>query len=464
MRHPQAPSPERKVAVGLASSIPASKPVLPESSGPASGVARGSQRAVAGLHIREGEQSLSEVHPQSPLVRQAAPAASALHAELSVGLHSAQVFEGPIQRTRPSVRVAQCGSVTHSTQRSSLVGSIARRQWGRGSAQSVSITHTTQALRSPSHAPRGLTQAERIAVVHSTQRPARVPAVAHAGVEPEQSEPAGSQARHTCVTPSQMGVEPEQSAFVRQPTQTFIAVSQWALPVQCRSAVQGTHWPVRVPMVAHAGAEPMQSESEEQGWHALSVPQVGRVRGQSPVLTHSTQRPTLEPVAAQRGKSGSVQSIRSVAALHGRHTCAAESQMGRIGSRQSELLLQPVQVQVTVLQVGVGRRQLESELHCTHRPMLPVCVPHTGRAALGQSVACVAGAQERHERVAGSHTGSCVGQSELALQRHTPAVVSQTGALAGQLALGLPGMVALVRPAAVSRASGRQSLSLSVSR
>lgn len=90
--------------------------------------------------------------------------------------------------------------------------------------QSASVTHPTQTPRESSQRGVAPVQAAASAVVHCTQRPAFVPAVAQTGVAPEQS--LALQARHERVDESQMGVAPEQSAPLRHPTHMFEVVSQ----------------------------------------------------------------------------------------------------------------------------------------------------------------------------------------------------------------------------------------------
>ena len=78
-------------------------------------------------------------------------------APLFVGEHSAQVSSGPMHRVRPSVRLAQCVSIVHSTQ--AEAGVIPGRAWqigrvGMEPAQSSSASHsypsTTSMARSSS--------------------------------------------------------------------------------------------------------------------------------------------------------------------------------------------------------------------------------------------------------------------------------------------------------------------------
>jgi hypothetical protein len=256
--------------------------------------------------------------------------------------------------------------------------------------------------------------AEVLALVHWTQRPASRPEVAQAGVGARQSAArAGSHGRHIRVARSQTGAAPPQSASLAQPTQRLVV---------------GSHTPVR----------------------------------QSLLETHWTQRPALAPAAAQARAPGSVQSAE---ALQGRQVRVVASHTGRAGSAQSRLEAQATQVLLATSQSGVGARQWLAEVQGTQRPALG---PEAAQAGRVGSIAAHWASDEHttQTRVARSQTGVAAlrTQSRSALQRHTPAARSQTGAVAGQLRSGEPGTAGLVRPAAVSRASGRQSLSESVSR
>ncbi len=104
---------------------------------------RATQALVAVSQRCEAVQLLSLVQPQRPVPRHALPEALPAHESAAAGLHCAQVFIAPTQRVRPSVRLAQCASVVHSTHAFAMPA-LARRQCGRDAieaTQSVSKLH-----------------------------------------------------------------------------------------------------------------------------------------------------------------------------------------------------------------------------------------------------------------------------------------------------------------------------------
>lgn len=121
-------------------SLTTSTPTSATASVPAS-TGRATHALVATSHRCEAEQSPSLVQPQRPVPRHALPEALPAQAPAAAGLHCAQVFIAPTQRVRPSVRLAQCASVVHSTHALATPASPPRRQCGREAielAQSVS--------------------------------------------------------------------------------------------------------------------------------------------------------------------------------------------------------------------------------------------------------------------------------------------------------------------------------------
>ena len=243
-------------------------------------------------------------------------------------------------------------------------------------------THGTQRLVVASHAGVAPVQADVLASVHCTQRPALRPSVAHAGVAPEQSvAELARHGRHTRRAVSHTGIAPAQSALLVQPTHEFVAVS---------------HTPER----------------------------------QSALATQGTQRPALGPVTAHARTPGSVQ---SAALAQPRHTRIVGSHTGRDGSMQSLAEAQPTQVFVRVSQRGVSPPQWASVVQGTQRPALVPVEAQAGRVP-SMEAHCASVEHATQVRVARSHTGAAGlrTQSALALQRHTPAWRSHTGAVPGQ--------------------------------
>lgn len=318
---------------------------------------------------------------------------------------------------RPESTAPQSPSLAQP-QRSAPEGSRTQAVPSRLMAQAADAepgAQATQRLLSASHAGVVPMHAAVLAAVHCTQRPVSRPAVAHAGVGAWQSI-AVAQGRQVRVVVSHTGAAPEQSASLAQPTQRLVPPSQT---------------PVR----------------------------------QSALTTHCTQRPALAPVVAQALAPGSAQSVEAVAVAQGRHACVVASQAGRAGSTQSRLPAHATQVLVARSQRGVGEVQCVSLVQATQRPEFAPLEAQAGRVA-SMAAHCASEAQATQVREARSHTGAAGErvQSLVALQRHTPAARSHTGAVSGQLRSGAPGIDASVRPDAVSRMSGRQSLSESVSR
>lgn len=112
-----------------------------------------------------------------------------------------------------------------------------------------------------------------------------------------------------------------------------------------------------------------------------------------------------------------------------------------------------------------GQAETSAVVHCTHEPALAPVVRQSGAAAEIEAH-CALVVHGSHEREVVLQKGRVPRQSEFERQVHCPTRVSHTGplGLVAQLASAGPGMVATVRPAEDSIASGRQSLSLSGSR
>jgi hypothetical protein len=332
----------------------------------------------------------------------------------------------------------------------------------------------------------------RIDAVHCTQRPALAPLVAHTGRSPAQSP--AVQARHMRVAGSQKGVAPAQSALVAHCTQRLLVASQRGDgPVQAAvlAAVHCTQRPSlahageapaqsvgrvasharhTLRIASHTGVAPLQSGSPLQPTHTLG--EEGRVehRGASPAHAprvseeHATQRPALGPTTAHTGDVIAGQSADCVATAQGRQARTEASHTG-VAAPQSAAVRHPTQAPRAASQRGRAASQaaVSAGPHCTQRPARSPAVAHTG-AAGSRAAHCALDAQATHTRVARSHTGVAAPQSAEVRHWHTPRARSQKGAVEGHTSPAAPGMNALTRPAAVSRASGRQSLSESMSR
>jgi hypothetical protein len=307
----------------------------------------------------------------------------------------------------------------------------------------VFVIQPTQRFIVTSHTGIIASHALVLVMVHSTHRPALGPAIAHAGVAPEQSVMlAGSHARQTCMLGSQIGVAPPQSAFARQPTHRLALLSQIGVVIVQADAfvsVHSTHCPALGPVTAQAGVAPLQSVTlaGSHARHTCAVAsQIGVAPPQSELLTqpthtlvvvshagvgaaqfagdvHATHRPAFVPVVAHAGVAPE-QSV-ALLVLHGRQTCAVASQIG-VAPPQFAFVRQPTQRFCVVSQMGVDPVQAPAEIpvHCTHRPAFVPVTAHAG-VAPEQSVRLVV-LHARHWRVTVSQIGVVPAQSALVAQ------------------------------------------------
>lgn len=139
----------------------------------------------------------------------------------------------------------------------------------------------------------GAAQADAPPARQTTHAPV---AVLHAGVAPPHSASA-VQPVH-CWPGPQIGVVPPQLAFVRQPTQILVVVSQTGVaPAQWVLRRHCTHCPAAGPVVAHTGVAPAQSSCPaahgRQVWSSSSQMGVPDVAAQPASLVglHCSQEP-----------------------------------------------------------------------------------------------------------------------------------------------------------------------------
>ncbi len=393
------------------------------------------QSRVATLQMGVGpEQSVLVLHAAQRLLAALHTPVGATHAAALAAVHWTQrpVFVPDVAHTGVVPEQSVAPHPRHTRDAAS--------QMGVAPEQSVLALHAAQRLVAVLHTPVGATHAAALAAVHRTQRPALAPTVAHAGVAPVQSVVlVALQPLHPRVTASQIGVPPPQSALVLQPTHRLVAglhvVGERHAAVFV--AVHVTQRPALVPVVAHAGVVPVQSEAPHarhileaasqmgvalahsalvlQATHRLvALLHTGVGDRQSAMLAevHRTQRPALVPVVAQAGVAPA-QSV-ALSGLHARQTWVTASQRG-VAPAHSALVLQATHRLVALLHTGVGDRQsaMLAEVHRTQRPALVPVVAHAGVAPV-QSVATVV-LQGRHDRVAVSQTGLAPEQSALVL-------------------------------------------------
>jgi len=158
--------------------------------------------------------------------------------------------------------------------------------------QSLLLLQPTQRLVAVLHTDMPTPQAELLVPEHCTQRPALLPEVAHAGVDPPQSMSL-AQARQVLVVVLQMGVAPPQSVLLTHCTQRLVVVLHTEVaPVQAVRLVP-VHCTQLTP-VRHAGVAPEHSLSALQARQRRVVgSHTGAELEQSPALRHWTQRGRL---------------------------------------------------------------------------------------------------------------------------------------------------------------------------
>lgn len=279
---------------------------------------------------------------------------------------------------------ARAPEVTHtgSAEGHSLSAAHARHTWvatlqtGVAPEQSASALHATQVSLVVLHTAVGATQAAVFPALHCTQRPALAPAVSHAGVAPLQSVALeGLHARHVNVPGSQMGVPPPQSALVTHVRHTLAATSQMAVGATHaagRAAVHCTQRPEFAPSTSHTGVAPVQSVGRAASQArqlcvtpsqiGVAPPQLALVRhaqvlvatsqvGVAPmhsvalVALHCRHAPALVPAVTHAG----VADGHSGSPPHGRHTCIAVSQIGRLPPHCAFVVQAEVRLQLRML-------------------------------------------------------------------------------------------------------------------
>jgi hypothetical protein len=225
-----------------------------------------------------------------------------------------------------------------------------------------------------------------------------------------------------------------QSVLATQPTQVFeIGSHVGVAPEQKELAVQGTHWPCFMPLLAHAGPAALDAHSEfvVQGWQVwVATWQIGVMPAQSALVSQPTQLPD----GVSQTLVAPVHWLLLVAE-HWPHAPACCVFMG--------------------WHAGVGLEQFASVVHCwqtlfmhegieppqsfTERHWTQVLLARSQRGALGVPAQSPSAAQSTQvPRLAlparRSHTGKIAPtQSALDLQARQVLVVgSQIGIVAGQ--------------------------------
>jgi len=114
----------------------------------------------------------------------------------------------------------------------------------------------------------------------------------HAGVAPPPQSPSPPQPRQVWFVGSQIGVDPEQSAFARQETQFPLDVRQSGVAPMQRSPLPAEHWP-HAPPGWQAGVAPEHSLSPP---HARQLCDDGSQTGVAPEQSELTRHGTQVPV------------------------------------------------------------------------------------------------------------------------------------------------------------------------
>ena len=160
-------------------------------------------------------------------------------------------------------------------------------QTGVGLLHSESFRHCTHEWLVVSHTP----IEQSVFWTQATHCP--VP-VSHAWfVLPEQSE-FEVQPRHSCVVPSQMGVEPEHCESTRHATHvSFVGSHTGVGDEQSLFERHATHLPALAPVVAHSGVGAVQSLAVQARHVSVPVSQMGVLPEQFALLVHATHVPLV---------------------------------------------------------------------------------------------------------------------------------------------------------------------------
>lgn len=307
---------------------------------------------------RDGSrQSVLAVHPTHVLVV-VLHTVGAAHAAVIPVAHSTQrpAFAPSVAHTGRAPAQSLATQARHAR--------VVTSHTGVAPAQSVSVRHATQRLAAVLQSGVAPVHAPARAAVHSTQRPALSPAVAHAGVAPVQSVAlVTSHARQVLVVVLQIGREgSRQSAWVVHPTHALVAglQTEGAMQAPVWASVHSTQRPALAPAVAHTGVAPVQSAATQARQRRDVRSQSGVAPAQSPWVLHPT------------------------------HTFGAARSV----------------VQSCVAPAHDPRMPPGSGVQATQLPALTPAPAHTGSAAEGQSAACVAVLHARQTLAVGSHTGN----------------------------------------------------------
>jgi hypothetical protein len=186
------------------------------------------------------------------------------------------------------------------------------------------------------------------------------PEGSQAGVAPPHSASV-EQARHAWVVASHAGFVPEHCAPVAQPTQVPVPTSQAEVVPAQRRVFVAEHAP-HAPPGWHAGVAPLQSVSPPHARQTCVVlSQTGGAPPQSVFPTHATQEPV---VASQPGVAP--EHALLFVAEHAPHDPFAWH--AGAAPPQSPSAVQPRQVCVEPLHVGVMPLQSAFATHVTHVP------------------------------------------------------------------------------------------------
>jgi hypothetical protein len=238
-----------------------------------------------------------------------------------------------------------------------------------------------------------------------------------------------------CVAPSQMGVMPEQSELLTQPTHRPVdALQTGVVPPQAVVFVT-EHWP-QAPEGSQAGVVPPQSASPAQGTHVWVVmSQVGVVPPHCAFEVHATHRPAATSQAARGnthfaafdaehsthapvGLQAGAAAVHSASPAQARQLWDVRLQTGVVPPHCA-LLVQATQVPVGRLQTGVAAVHWLA-LVAEHWPHTP-----EGWQAGADGPQSVSPAQPRQVCVPPSQIGVALGQSA-ALRHPTQAPITMS--------------------------------------
>jgi hypothetical protein len=165
----------------------------------------------------------------------------------------------------------------------------------------------------------------------------------------------------------QIGLSPEQSVLVTQPVHVLVAGLQidW-VPGQSVSAWHTTHWPLRMPVVAHTGS-PLKLAQSVLPWHARQVVVERLQMGELPAQLELASQPTHVPVCESHTGEPATHDAMLVAE-HWVHWPARAPLVWHagVGAAQSVSAAQALHACVAALHTGVAPEQFALLSHWTH--------------------------------------------------------------------------------------------------